>query len=152
MITIKHSGIITIETDEPLPPSPSQAGAWITTDCGGITVKSKGPLAVYKLPVSMKIDVGVSYVDAAGNPATVDGDVAWETSDKDIANVFRISGADSTKATVRAGKPGQAQITATADADLGEGVRSIITTMDIEVIPGEAVAGTITPIGEPEPA
>ena len=151
MITIKHSGIITIETDEPLP-VPSQAGAWITTNCGGFTVKSKGPTAVYKLPVGMKIDVAVSYVDAAGNPATVDGDVDWETSDKEIANVFRISGTDSTKVSVRAGKPGQTQISATADADLGEGVRNIITTMDIEVIPGEAVAGTITPIGEPEPA
>jgi hypothetical protein len=144
-IKITYGGTVLIE-------QVSEPGTWLATTCNGVTTKAKGPIVVYTLPVGMKVDVQVSYVDAAGNPAVVDGDVVWETSDKDIANVFRISGSDSTKVSVRAGKPGQVQVTATADADLGEGVRSLITTMDITVAPGEAVAGTISPVGEPEPA
>jgi hypothetical protein len=46
---------------------------------------------------------------------------------------------------------GQAQVTATCDADLGDGVRELITLCDIEVVGGEAVAGTIQPVGEPDP-
>jgi hypothetical protein len=42
-------------------------------------------------------------------------------------------------------------MTAYADADLGERVRELATTMDVTVMAGEAVAGTITPVGEPEP-
>ena len=42
-------------------------------------------------------------------------------------------------------------MTATADADLGEGVRRLTTVCDIEVVAGEAVSGTIQPVGEPEP-
>jgi hypothetical protein len=41
--------------------------------------------------------------------------------------------------------------TATADADLGEGVSEIVCTMDVEVVAGTAVVGTITPTGEPQP-
>jgi hypothetical protein len=39
------------------------------------------------------------------------------------------------------------QITATADADLGAGVRNLVTVCDITIVAGEAVAGTIAPIG-----
>jgi hypothetical protein len=50
-----------------------------------------------------------------------------------------------------AGPLGQAQVTATADADLGSGARNIMTVADIQVVSGEAVAGTIQPVGEAEP-
>jgi hypothetical protein len=30
-------------------------------------------------------------------------------------------------------------------------VRELITTMDVEIVAGEAIAGTITPVGEPQP-
>lgn len=105
----------------------------------------------YTLAVGTQVHVQVSYVDAAGNPATIDGDVSWSSSDETIATVMADAG-DSTKAIVRAvGKLGQAQITATADADLGEGVRALITPMDVEIVAGEAVAGTIAPVGGAEP-
>jgi hypothetical protein len=106
---------------------------------------------VYKLPDDKKVDVKVSYVDAKGNAASVDGPVEWASSDAAIVSVT-VSTDDPSQATVAGvGPVGQAQVTVTADADLGEGVRQIVTTMDVEIIAGEAVAGTISPVGEPTP-
>jgi hypothetical protein len=48
------------------------------------------------------------------------------------------------------GPLGQVQVTATADADLGEGTRTLTMTMDVEIVSGEAITGSITPVGEPE--
>ena len=77
--------------------------------------------------------------------------MTWDSSDETIIAVFTDS-ADHTKALVRpGGKIGQALVTANADVDLGEGVKELLTTMDVTVVAGEAVAGTITPVGEPEP-
>ena len=105
----------------------------------------------YTLPVDHLIVVQVGYVDAHGNAAKVDGAVAWSSSNDEIARV-RVDVADSTMCTVTAAAgTGIAQITATADADLGEGVRELVTLLDIEVVAGEAVAGTINVVATPQP-
>jgi hypothetical protein len=109
----------------------------------------EGDHVMYTLPVDKQVTMEVSYVDASGNPAKVDGDVVWASSDEAIIAI-KVSGEDSAICTVGAvGTIGQCQVTATADADLGSGVRSLITTCDIEVVAGEAVAGSIQPVGEP---
>ena len=46
---------------------------------------------------------------------------------------------------------GRTQVSAKADADLGEGVRELLTICDIMIVAGEAVAGSIQPAGEQEP-
>jgi hypothetical protein len=103
----------------------------------------------YNLPNGMQVGVTVAYVDQAGNPAVVDGAVTWTSSDDMIASV---SATGNTSATIMAGADlGVAQITANADADLGSGVRSLLTLMDVTVVAGEAVSGTITPDGPPVP-
>ena len=105
----------------------------------------------YTLPSRMQVHAQVAYVDAAGNPAVVDGDVTWASSN-DLIVAVTTNTADTTKVLIAGvGLAGQAQVTATADADLGDGVRTLVTTMDVEVIAGEAVAGTITPVGAAEP-
>lgn len=125
--------------------------ALVTLKYEGFTITAKGDAMAYKLPNDKMIAVKVAYIDGKGNPATVDGDVTWDTSDQEIATIDADDG-DSTMATVKpTGKVGQVQVTATADADLGEGTRELITTMDVEIVAGEAVAGTITPVGEPQP-
>ena len=106
---------------------------------------------MYTLPVDHLVKMQVSYVDAAGNPAVVDGSVHWETSDESIATIT-VDAGDSTIVTVMpAGDLGQVQIRAVADADLGSGVRNLVTIADITVVVGEAVAGVIQPISEAEP-
>lgn len=147
-ISIKFANPLTI-IQAPTPP-PSQAGVFIATRfSNGFTVKGMVPMS-YQLPDNMQVQVQISYTDAKGHPATIDGDVTWDTSDAEICGVE--SSGDSTLVTLIPGsKLGNAQISATADADLGEGVRNLVTTLDVSVIGGEAVAGTIAPVGPPEP-
>jgi hypothetical protein len=114
------------------------------------TITAKGDV-MYNLMVDHFVKMQVSYVDAAGNPAVVDGPVSWASSDASIATVT-VDAADSSIVTVTpAGDLGQVQVTATADADLGSGVRNLNTIADIAVLAGEAVAGTIQPVGAPQP-
>jgi hypothetical protein len=131
---------------------PSKAGTIITLRYEDFTLTARGENMAYTLPVAKQVRVQVSYVDAGGNPATIDGEVSWASSDETIAVVI-VDTSNTASAVVRSGtKLGQVQITATADADLGEGTRAIITPMDVSVVAGEAVAGTITPVGEAEDA
>lgn len=124
----------------------------VTVTYGDFQLTARGDDMAYTLGNDHIVQVQVAYVDAKGNPAKVDGDVTWSSSDTNIATV-EVDGSDSTKATVRPGAEiGQMQVTTRADADLGSGTREIITTMDVEIVAGEAVAGTITPVGEPQPA
>jgi hypothetical protein len=115
------------------------------------TVTAEGDHVMYTLPVDHTVLMQVAYVDAKGNPATIDGAVSWESSDVSVLSVT-VDPQDSTvcRATP-VGSVGQVQVTATCDADLGEGVRNLITVCDIEVVGGEAVSGTIQPLGDQEP-
>jgi hypothetical protein len=133
--------------DEPLQRGHSEIR--ITFDQFVIT--AEGEHVMYTLPVDHTVKMQVSYVDAAGNPATIDGAVVWQTSDASIVGVNVDPSDSSICRAVPAGALGQAQITATADADLGSGVRALLTTCEIEVVGGEAVAGSIQPVGDPEP-
>lgn len=105
----------------------------------------------YKLPSGDFITVQISYVDKNGNPAVVDGAVSWASSNDGISTAT-VDTTDSTICRIDTPGPvGTAQISATGDADLGEGVRNIVTTFDVEVIAGEAFAGTINVVGTPQP-
>jgi hypothetical protein len=124
----------------------------ITLTYQGFTITARGDDMAYKLATGMQVGVQVSYVDSKGHPATVDGEVEWSSSDESIVTVTADT-ADSTKATVVGfgDNVGIAQVTATADADLGQGVRQILTTSDVEVVAGEAIAGTIAITGAATP-
>jgi hypothetical protein len=122
----------------------------ITVTYDQFVITTEGNHVMYNLPVDHFVSMQVGYVDAQGNAATVDGEVSWESSDEAIATVEVDSG-DSTICRVMPQDIGQVQITATADADIGAGVRELVTTCDIMVVAGEAVAGSIEPLGEPQP-
>jgi hypothetical protein len=125
--------------------------ALLTVKYERFTITMEGDHVMYTLPVDHTVRMQVAYTDAAGNAATIDGDVEWESSNEAIATV-EVDTGDSTQCrVVPAGELGQVQIKATCDADLGDGVRELATLADIEIVGGEAVAGTITPSGEPDP-
>ncbi len=87
----------------------------------------------------------VTWVDQYGNQAKVDGPIAWASSDETILTVEAIPGPPENRAKVTsAGLIGPAQVQVTADADLGQGVKSITAILDVVVIAGEASAGEIT--------
>ena len=77
--------------------------------------------------------------DKKGNPARVDGMPVWTSSDESVATVTPSE--DGMSATILSlGTTGTAQISVTADADLGEGVREMTGSALIDVIAGEAFA------------
>ena len=130
---------------------PPTGFALITRSYRGFAVTAKGDHMAYLLPSRMFVQAQIAYVDAGGNPATVDGDVVWASSDETVATVTADAN-DSTLCSITSVGPlGAAQISATADADLGAGVRQVITLTDVTVVAGEAVAGTITIQGDPQP-
>jgi len=142
-VAFKLGGTLEILTE------PSKAGCFVTLRYGAFTVTARGEDMAYTLGSGMQVHLKVSYVDAAGNPALVDGPVAWASSDVTVATVAAES--DSTALVKTVGPVGQVQISATADVDLGAGVKNLVTPMDLTVAAGEAVAGTIAPVGPAEP-
>lgn len=131
-------------------PAPQPIRCVVSSTIDGFTISGAGDMT-YTLPDDKMVDVKITYVDSHGHPASVDGAVAWTSSDDQIVTVVATDG-DNTQARITPGANlGQAQITATVDADLGEGVRELITTLDVTVVGGEAVTGTIEPVGEPQP-
>jgi hypothetical protein len=145
-LTVNHNLI----NPKPSPPPPIRCVVTATVD--GFSVKGTAPMT-YKLPDDKQIAVKVAYLDSKGRPAEVDGDVEWESSDTTIV-VVTVSPDDSTQALIApAGEDllGQVQISATADADVGDGVNHVVCTLDVTLIGGEAVIGTITPVGDPQP-
>ena len=105
----------------------------------------------YSLPLGKLINVQVAFVDSTGKPAKVDGDVTWTSSDTSIATTV-VDPVDSTMCRISSAAVGNTTISAEADADLGAGIRELIVTLDLMVVEvgGEAVAGTITVIGDPQ--
>lgn len=99
-----------------------------------------------QITIDQKVSASVKFVDRAGNPAKVDGAPSWSSSDDNVASV---SVAEDGVATVIAKNVGQTQISVTADADRGEGVRTITRSALVEVVSGEAVDEVIE-FGEPE--
>jgi len=131
------------------PPTP-EVQCFVMVTYEQFIITAKGTNMAYTLPADHFVKVQVSYVDRDGNPAAVDN-IAWSSDPPTIISA-QVDGSDPTMVTVTpVGAVGNAQVTATADADLGEGVTALVTTMDITVVAGQAVAGTISPVGPAEP-
>jgi hypothetical protein len=85
--------------------------------------------------------VRISYLDARGNQAVVDGVPVWESSGG-LLNV--VPDADGLGATITPNGPvGSGQLSVTADADLGSGVSQLVTLEDFTIVAGRAVSGQI---------
>ena len=112
---------------------------------------------MFVLTTSQQVTLGVAYKDKAGNPAVVDGAPAWSISNPELAEI--IASDDGFSATVRAlGGIGSVQVAVAADADLGEGIKQLIATLDIDIVAGEAVVAAIStgtaeeqPVADPAP-
>lgn len=99
------------------------------------------------MAVTMTVDhffsASLQPVDSFGNPARVDGVPIWGVSDDNVLEI--VPAADGLSADVLAkGTVGTAQVTVSADADLGDGVRELTGILDVDVLAGEAVALNIT--------
>jgi len=101
-------------------------------------------MALLILTDEQKCSVAVAFKTDKGNPAPVDGVPVWASSNE--AAVVVTAAADGLSAELTTpGGLGTAQISVTADADLGEGVVEIIGLLDVEVKPAGATIVEITP-------
>jgi hypothetical protein len=74
---------------------------------------------------------------AKGNPAQVEaGTVVWSVSDPAVLALT--DNGDGTVTVAAVGPVGAAQLQVSADADLGEGVKTVTGAVEIEVIAGDA--------------
>ncbi len=98
-----------------------------------------------QLTTSQKVSVSVSGLDSKGFPAPLEN-VTFTSSDETIATV---TSDGSASAVVTSVAPGSVQIQVSADAKIGDGETILPGTLDVVVIPGEAVTLTIA-TGTPE--
>jgi hypothetical protein len=143
------------------PPAQPKGKGVFTLKMGAHTIKGENMAST--MTSGTLGTVSVQWVDAGGNPAPVDGPTAWATSDASIVSIQTQPGAppggpptpgNPNICNLYAPGPiGTASIQATADADMGPDVKSITAVLDITVIGGQAVAGTLTftqgPAGPP---
>ena len=108
-----------------------------------------GEITMITLTDLQKVTCSIQPVDAMGNPAQVDGVPEWSVSDSAMLTVAPSSdGLTAVVSTV--GPIGTAQVTVTADADLGEGVVSISGVLDVTITGSQATSLSIN-AGTPEP-
>jgi hypothetical protein len=125
---------------EPIPAAAQPKGIFTLIYKG---LKIQGDNMATTVQVEHIGEIDVTWVDETGKPAHVDGPTTWASTDATVVTV-QVSTGNSLIANWHTVAVGNAQIQATADADLGTGIKTVTSTMDFTVIPGEAVAGTMT--------
>lgn len=88
-------------------------------------------------------DVSLVIKDKNGNPATVDGVPVWTTSNVNVAEAI-VTDPTGMLGSVQGRGSGVCQITVTADADLGSGVKPIIGFLDVTIL-GQATVIELIP-------
>ena len=101
----------------------------------------RGDIMSLILTNSQQVDLAIQPVDKRGKPAQIDGVPVWASSDPAKATIEPSE--DGLSAVVKAVDNGAAQISVSADADLGEGVRALTGTLDLEIVSGEAASLSI---------
>jgi hypothetical protein len=116
---------------------------------GGFVIK--GEDMALTLTAVQQVEVAVSAVDAKGNPAPVE-DVEFSSSDESIVTVTPDPTDPNFATAVAVGTPGIAQVKVVADADIGDGTKTLAGLLDIEVVAAEAVSLGVsagTPVDQP---
>lgn len=87
---------------------------------------------------SQEVDLAIQPLDARGKPAQVDGVPVWTCSDLSRAQL--VASEDGLSCVVKAVDNGAAQISVSADADLGAGTKTITGVLQLEIVSGSAVS------------
>lgn len=90
------------------------------------------------LKVSDQLPLAVELKDKFGNAANVDGKPVWAVTDETLAGV-EVSEDGKSAVLKPKGLVGSLKVQVSADADLGEGVKSIVGELSVDLLPGEAV-------------
>lgn len=109
------------------------------TNIGGIKTR----VVHMFLKVSQELPMLIEIKDKFGNPAQVEGAPIWALDNPALGTLLVAEDGMSAKLTP-AGQIGAFKVQVSADADLGEGVKSIIGELDVELLAGEAVSVAIS--------
>lgn len=106
---------------------------------------TKGTLIMaFEMSSAQQVTVTVEFRDKKGNKAKVDGMPEWATDNSEVLTLT--PAADGLSCVVAAAGPlSTANITLTADADLGTGVKPVIGTLEVTITAGEAATVVLTP-------
>lgn len=96
-----------------------------------------------QLTDSQKCAITISYVDAKGQPAPVNGAPVWISTAPTVAALTVAT--DGMSAEVVSGQAGVAQIQVTANGSFTDIPAPIAATLDVTVVGGQAVGATLTP-------
>ncbi len=113
----------------------------------GVSFTAKGDkmgLTVSSSEVPGTVSVSVSYVDAKGKPAKVDGIPVWAASDATVVDSVTPAEDGMSAELHITDTIGVSQVTNVADVDVGEGIKSLESVDTISVIAAEAVAANFT--------
>lgn len=89
-------------------------------------------------------ELAVEFKTAAGNPGRVDGVPSWSVSNPSVLTL--VVSDDGLEALVKTtGTLGDSQVSVSADADLGAGVRAVSAVLDVTVQSAEVVTAGIVP-------
>lgn len=96
---------------------------------------------------SQQLPLSIEIQTLKGKPAKVDGAPKWEVSDTAVGSLQVAD--DGLSALFVAAAAGQCSVNVSVDADLGDGVKPILGSLDITVVADEAAIVTIA-AGEPQ--
>lgn len=101
------------------------------------------------LKVSDQLPLSIAIKDKFGNTASVEGAPVWALTNDALGSLL-VSADGFSAVLTPSGTVGAFKVQVSADADLGEGVKTIIGELDVELLAGEAVSVEIA-AGEPTP-
>jgi hypothetical protein len=107
------------------------------------TTKATSTTATATMTAGSRATVSVAWKDAGGATVKVDGPTTWASSNPPCVEVTVATGNPLIANLLSHGPVGTCEIMATADADLGEGTKAVTAIIEITVIGGEAVGGSI---------
>lgn len=113
------------------------------TEINGILTKVNN---MFPLKVTQNLPLVLKALDAKGNPAQLDASnpPAWNVTDELLATLEIAE--DKMSAVLKpVGPLGVVTVTVHGDADLGEGQKDILGTVEIEMIAGDAVSLQVIP-------
>ncbi len=126
---------------------PAEPGPDFFLGFGIGTTTLQGTDLMARITTEQRVLLTVNPLTEGGNPAAIGGPVLFDSSAPDVVSIEQVD--DRSAWAVATGATGAAQILASFDADLGEGVRTVELSGALEVVSAEAVTGEIV-FGTPE--
>src|SRR4029077_12355220 len=95
MVNVTRLEIVFCNTLPIMEVEPPRGHALVTITFEQFVITTQGEHIMYTLPVDHTVLMQIAYVDAKGNPATIDNEVSWQSSDTSIV-MATVDASDST--------------------------------------------------------